>query len=116
MCSRIDCGRKQRKAFSLVELLVVVVIIGILASTVTLGVRNYLIVSKQNAAKLEISKMIQALDSFYAVYDRYPSNEEGIEILTQPTEKFVEGLTQQDADRSLAAPLRVQPARSQRSL
>ena len=81
-----------RSGFSLVELMVVIVIIGLLASVVTLGVRSYLISSKQNVAKLEISKMMQALETFYTKYDRYPTNEEGLAVLADKNDDFPDGL------------------------
>ena len=54
----------KRRAFTLVELMVVLVIIALLSGVVTLSVRGYLLTSKQNIAKVEISKLIQALDTF----------------------------------------------------
>jgi len=84
--------RRYRTAFTLVELMVVIVIIGLLAGAVTLSVRSYLIVAKQNVARMEISKICQALDTFYAAYDRYPTNEQGLELLVEPNEKFADGL------------------------
>lgn len=81
-----------RAGFSLVELMVVIVIIGLLSGVVTFSVRSYLIRSKQNVAKLEISKMVQALETFYATYDRYPTSEEGLAVLAEPSEEFPNGL------------------------
>ena len=72
--------------------MVVIVIIGILAGSVTVGVRGYLIRSKQNVARMEIATICQAIENFYLSYDRYPSNDEGIEILTKSSEKFPEPL------------------------
>lgn len=71
----------HRSGFSLVELMVVIVIIGLLAGVVTINVRSYLIKGKQSVAKLEIAKICQALDSYYAEHDRYPTNEEGIAVV-----------------------------------
>ena len=72
--------------------MVVIVIIGLLSGVVTISVRSYLIRSKQNVAKMEISKIGQALETFYTTYDRYPSNQEGLAILAQPSEEFAEGI------------------------
>lgn len=86
------CGRNRNAGFSLVELMVVIVIIGLLAGVVTFSVRSYLILSKQNVAKLEISKFAQALETFYTSRDRYPTNEEGLAVLTKPSDDFPNGL------------------------
>jgi general secretion pathway protein G len=81
----------RRTAFSLVELMVVMVIIGLLSSLVAVQTRSYLIASKQNAARAEIATMVSAIESFYADQSRYPTNEEGIAILTQGTDSFPDG-------------------------
>jgi len=87
---RPPCRREA--GFTLVELMVVIVLIGLLAGAVTLATRSYLIAGKQAVAKLEISKICQAIDTYYAAYDRYPSNDEGLEVLARPSEKFDEAL------------------------
>ncbi|MEM0924523.1 MAG: type II secretion system major pseudopilin GspG [Planctomycetota bacterium] len=84
--------RRPRGGFTLVELMVVIVILGLLSGVVTLSVRSYLIRSKQNVARVEISKIVQALETFYTTYDRYPSNEEGLGVLSQPSNEFAEGI------------------------
>lgn len=87
--------RRRRPAFSLVELMVVIVIIGLLAGAATVAVRSYLIRGKQGVAKMEIAKICQAIDTFYAEYDRYPSNDEGIDVLATPSDEFTDGLLTQ---------------------
>jgi general secretion pathway protein G len=72
--------------------MVVIVIIGLLASVVTLNVRSYLNKAKQNTARQEIATIVHALESFYATYSRYPTNDEGIEALARPSEKLPEPL------------------------
>jgi general secretion pathway protein G len=81
-----------RRGFSLVEIMIVIVIIGLLAGVVTVNVRGYLLKAKQNAARQEIATVMHALDTFYATYNRYPTNEEGLAILTRPGEKLPEPL------------------------
>lgn len=82
----------NRRGFSLVEIMIVIVIIGLLAGVVTVNVRRYLIKAKQNVARQDIATIVHALDSFWAEYDRYPTNEEGLEALIRPTEKNPEPL------------------------
>ncbi|QDV42572.1 Type II secretion system protein G precursor [Stieleria neptunia] len=81
-----------KKGFTLVELMVVIVIIGLLSGVVTISVRSYLIRSKQNIARLEISKISQGLETFYTTYDRYPSSQEGLAVLAQSSDDFVDGI------------------------
>jgi general secretion pathway protein G len=81
-----------RTGFSLPELMVVIVIIGLLAGVATISVRSYLVRGKQNIAKMEIAKICEALDAFYAHYDRYPTAEEGIAALAAKTTAFPDGL------------------------
>lgn len=82
----------SRRAFSLLELMVVLVILGLLSGIVVFKTRSYLVISKQNAAKVEIANICQALETFYSVFDRYPTNEEGLAILSQPSDKLVDGI------------------------
>lgn len=82
----------RRTAFTLVELMVTLVILALLSGVVTIRVRAYLLSSKQNVAKLEISKIMQAVDTFYATNNRYPTNEEGVAVLVSKTDSFPEGI------------------------
>ncbi len=94
--NRNQLNRRDRisraRAFSLVELMVVLVIIGLLAGMVTMNVRGYLIKGKRNTARLEISRMAEAMETYYSLHDRYPTTQEGLEALVQPTEKMPEAL------------------------
>ena len=83
---------RNRRAFTLVEIMVVIVIVGLLAGVVTVNVRGYLIKAKQNIARQEIATIKQSLESFYTLTGAYPTNEQGIEMLTKPTEQSSERL------------------------
>lgn len=87
-----DHRRRDRRAFSLVELMIVIVIIGLLAGMVTINVRSYMMKARASTAKAEIATIVQALNTFYTTYGRYPTNEEGLDVLLRPTEKLPEPL------------------------
>ena len=84
-CNRVVSG------FSLVELIVVMVILGMLAGLVAVRTRGYLISSKQNAAKAEIANIGKAVETFYADQNRYPTTDEGIDILLVATDSWPDG-------------------------
>ncbi|MEW6252158.1 MAG: type II secretion system major pseudopilin GspG [Planctomycetota bacterium] len=92
MTRQRDRAAQRRRALTLVELMVVVVILGILATTVTISVRDYVITGKQNAAKQELSQLVSALELYYLENGRYPTNDEGLAVLLARTEKHPDGL------------------------
>jgi general secretion pathway protein G len=72
--------------------MIVIVIIGVLATAVTVNMRSYLLKAKQNVARSDIASMTQALNTYFSEYGRYPTTEEGLEVLTKPSKKFPERL------------------------
>jgi general secretion pathway protein G len=67
--------------FTLVELLVVLVILGLLAALVGPQLFPKLGKGKQSAAKAQIELLEQALDQFRLDVGRYPSTQEGLTAL-----------------------------------
>ena len=86
---------RTSSAFSLIEIMVVLVIIGLLAGVVTLNVRHSLVSAKQHTARMEIATLVDALEMYYTTYGKYPSNDQGLDVLTKPSEKIDEALVQQ---------------------
>jgi len=74
-------GRRTAPAFSLVEVMVVVVIIGLLAGAVALKVGGYLDTANQNRVKSDIATIKKAIDTYHLTHNRYPSVEAGIDAL-----------------------------------
>ena len=74
--------------------MVVVVLIGILATIVTVSVNDYLVKGKQSAANAEISQIKSALELFYTETDHYPSNDEGLALLLKPSASHPHGVLQ----------------------
>ncbi len=72
---------KQRRGFTLVELLVVIVIISMLAAFVAPKVMNSLSTAKVNLVKPKMSMIEAALDRFKLDCGRYPDDSEGLDAL-----------------------------------
>ena len=68
--------------FTLVEMLVVLVIVGLLVSLVAPRVFNQLAEAKVRTAHIQIESFKNALDLFYLDAGRYPSTQEGLGALT----------------------------------
>jgi general secretion pathway protein G len=89
--SRSRKGRQSVRGFSLIEFTVVLALMGLLAGIITLSVRPLMVRGKQNAARAEIATISQALDVFYSVYGRFPTNDEGLAVLSAKTDKAPDG-------------------------
>jgi prepilin-type N-terminal cleavage/methylation domain-containing protein len=68
------CGRQTRVAFTLVELLVVITIIGILAALITAAGAGALKRAQQTRIKTEVDQLAMALQSYKDTAGSYPPN------------------------------------------
>ena len=73
----------SRPGFTLVELLVVLVILGLLASVAAPQAMRYLGGAKHDAAKLQLQGLMTAVDLYRLDVGRYPTREEGLAALMQ---------------------------------
>lgn len=89
-------GEMSIRSFTLIEVMVVVVILGVLATVVTVSVTDYLVKGKQTAARTEIAQISQALKLHYSETDKYPSTDEGLALLLEPSPAHPNGLMQGD--------------------
>ena len=79
-------GRQRARGFTLLELLVVVVIIGLLAGLVAPRYFDSVSKSKSKIAKAQIESLDKALDQYRLDVGSYPTAEQGLNALnTQPS-------------------------------
>lgn len=71
----------RNRGFTLIELLVVLVILGLLAGIVVPQVLGYVGRSKTGTAEMQIEQLGTALDLYRLDVGRYPSTDEGLEVL-----------------------------------
>ena len=74
--------KRVRRAFSLIELLVVILIISLLAGIVGSNVMKNIKKAKVAAAKAQIKEFSSALDQFKLDNGKYPSTDMGLKALT----------------------------------
>ncbi len=76
-----DCRARRCRGFSLIEIMVVVVIMGMLAGAVAVGVNQYMDTAKINRAKSDIATIVDAVEAYKLTKGRYPTSNEGLEPL-----------------------------------
>ena len=81
---KIESPRNRCRGFTLIEIMVVVVILGILAATIVPQFIGTTHDAKVSAAKAHVAELESALERFYVHMDRYPTPEEGLKILVGP--------------------------------
>jgi general secretion pathway protein G len=76
--------KRREEGFTLVELMVVVVIIGLLATVVVLNVLPSQDRARIEKARADIGRIEQALEMFRLDMGRYPTTDEGLDALVLP--------------------------------
>jgi general secretion pathway protein G len=71
------------RAFSLVEIMVVVVILGILAATIIPNLIGTKHDAKAGVARSNIAQLEAAIERFNIHFDRHPDTEEGLTVLVE---------------------------------
>ena len=97
MKSRIRRVTDEEAGFTLIEIMVVIIILGLLATLVIPNITGYTEKAKREKVRADIASLEGALDLFKADNGFYPTTEQGLEaLMVKPTTgrvpaKWIEG-------------------------
>ncbi|MCS4511026.1 type II secretion system major pseudopilin GspG [Xylophilus ampelinus] len=84
--------RRIRAGFTLIELMVVLVIIGVLAALIVPNVLDRADDARSTAARTDVNNLVQALKLYRLDNQRYPTAEQGLQaLIARPTNPPVPG-------------------------
>jgi general secretion pathway protein G len=83
-------GSRGERGFTLIEIMVVVIIIGLLAAVIVPSVMKRVDDAKVAKAKEDIQSLETALTMYYMDNSKYPTNDQGLTaLITQPTDPTI---------------------------
>lgn len=80
---RARIKRQRQKGMTLLEIMIVVAILGLLASVIVVAVMNQFDNAKVNTTRLKLKSIENALRQ-YSIDNGYPSQNEGLKVLLNP--------------------------------
>lgn len=82
--STIDIRQRGREGYTLTEMLVVLVIIGLISAIIVPQTLGQMDRAKARSARLKLESVAAALEMYGADIARYPTQDEGLEALLEP--------------------------------
>lgn len=77
-------NRKNQDGFTLIEIMVVILILGLLATIVVQSLRGAADKAKKVKAQADISELKTSLDRYYLDNGSYPTTDQGLQALVTP--------------------------------
>ena len=84
------CRRLHRSGFSLIEMLVVIVILGLIASIVAPNLLGKIDNAKSKTARVQIEELAAAVELYYLDVGQYPSTSNGLAALIEAPSEVAE--------------------------
>jgi general secretion pathway protein G len=78
---RFSNSDRPRRGFTLIEVMIVVVIIGMMAALVTYATTGYVTRAKKQRARSDLATYSGAVDAYYLAKGGYPTNDDGLRVL-----------------------------------
>ncbi len=104
MLRRLQNQRRSRrslraKGMTLLEIMIVIAILGLLASVIVVAVVNQLENAKIGTAKLKLNELEKALQLYSVQVGEFPSQNEGLRSLLQPSDGSKPFLKEKDVPK-----------------
>ncbi|MGO9062586.1 MAG: type II secretion system major pseudopilin GspG [Candidatus Binataceae bacterium] len=80
----MNSRRKKQEGFTLIEIMVVILILGLLATLVVQSLRGATDKAKRTKAMADIAELKTALDRYYIDIGSYPTSDQGLNALVTP--------------------------------
>jgi general secretion pathway protein G len=72
---------RSRRGMTLIEIMVVIAILGMMATIITVAYIRYLDQSKVDGTNIQMHNVAQAMDAYKVQFGQYPTTEQGIQEL-----------------------------------